>query len=304
MAGMDAGYASREGGGAGTYFEYPRTLGSEGGPDLHWMNFEARDFKSDNLMWSCALYIPPDALNTSFKSGWEGSKLGTLGGVAADAAMMITRPGMTGGAQPGQGAPHQKGTSEIVADVVAAMKKAKGSEKSAQVVGQAAMLKLAANPLMPEGTKTIMERSLGAVLNPYIVASYKGPEDLRTHDFSFKMMPQDSDESHNCLHISRLFKAAMLPSHGGAGDASAPSMVFGYPDHFDIKFFINGDPLAAQNSLFKIGRSVLTSCDLSYTTQDVPLFFEGTQYPVTIDMKLTFMEVEVMYREKVIKEGY
>ena len=81
-------------------------------------------------------------------------------------------------------------------------------------------------------------------------------------------------------------------------------MVFGYPDHFDIKFYINGKELKAQNSLFKIGRSVLTSCDLSYTTQDVPLFFEGTQYPVTIDMKLTFMEVEVMYREKVIKEGY
>ena len=146
MAGMDAGYASREGGGAGTYFEYPRTLGSKGGADLHWMNFEARDFKSDNLMWSCALYIPPDALNTSFKSGWEGSKLGTLGGVAADAAMMITRPGMTGGAQPGQGAPRQKGTSEIIKDVVAALATAKVSEGKGKLTGA---LHLAKMPLLP-----------------------------------------------------------------------------------------------------------------------------------------------------------
>ena len=57
------------------------------------------------------------------------------------------------------------------------------------------------------------------------------------------------------------------------------------------------------NPMFNIGRSVLTSCDLNYTTQDVPLFFEGTQHPVSIDMALSFMEIGVMYREK-IDQGF
>ena len=55
--------------------------------------------------------------------------------------------------------------------------------------------------------------------------------------------------------------------------------------------------------MFNIGRSVLTACDLNYTTQDVPLFFVGTQYPVSIDMQLSFMEIGVMHRGK-IDQGF
>ena len=51
--------------------------------------------------------------------------------------------------------------------------------------------------------------------------------------------------------------------------------------------------------MFNIGKSVLTACELNFDTENVPLFFEGTQYPVTISMKLAFMEVDIMYREKV-----
>ena len=55
------------------------------------------------------------------------------------------------------------------------------------------------------------------------------------------------------------------------------------------------------NPMFSIGRSVLTACDLDYSTESTVLFFEDTQYPVSISMKLSFMELEVMYREKIEK---
>ena len=78
-------------------------------------------------------------------------------------------------------------------------------------------------------------------------------------------------------------------------------MLFGYPDQFTIEYYINGKALqkGVNNPMFNIGRLVLTACDLNYTTQDVPLFFDKTQYPVSIDMQLSFMEIGVMYREKV-----
>ena len=60
-------------------------------------------------------------------------------------------------------------------------------------------------------------------------------------------------------------------------------------------------PKSAYNPMFNIGRSVLTSCDLDYSTESVALFFDGTQYPVSISMKLTFMEIEVMTRQKIEK---
>ena len=52
-----------------------------------------------------------------------------------------------------------------------------------------------------------------------------------------------------------------------------------------------------KNPLFRIGKSVLTACELDYTTQDTTLFFEGTQNPVTVEMKLAFTEINIMYRE-------
>ena len=55
------------------------------------------------------------------------------------------------------------------------------------------------------------------------------------------------------------------------------------------------------NPMFRIGRSVLTACELGFATESVALFFDETQYPVSISMKLTFMEVEVMTRQKVEK---
>ena len=284
-------------GSGSTYYQYPLNLGHGHGTGQHWIEFKAIDFKNKTPNWACALYIPGGALTTSFKAGWEGAKLGMVGGMA-DKAVSLFKKGES------VGSPHGDSNRPLDAtrlqQLVKAQTGATGSEaatvgliKGAQKVG-----------MVVEGTKTLMERAVGAVINPYIVAAYKGPEDLRSHDFSFKMMPENEKESQNCMHIARLFKAAMLPSHDGGDTKSAPSMLFGYPDEFTIDFAINGDTLKKQNSLFRIGKSVLTAVDLNFDTESLPLFFEGTQNPVTIDMKLSFMEVEVMYREKVIKQGY
>jgi len=93
----------------------------------------------------------------------------------------------------------------------------------------------------------------------------------------------------------------MLPSHARADSATAPSMLFGYPDQFEIAFTVNGHemPKSSFNPMFNIGRSVLTACDLDFTTESVALFFDNTQYPVSISMKLSFMELEVMHRGRI-----
>ena len=97
----------------------------------------------------------------------------------------------------------------------------------------------------------------------------------------------------------------MLPAHVGGDNATAPTGLFGYPDEFEISFTVNGTelPKNGTNPMFNIGRSVLTNCELSYTTQDTVLFFEGTQYPVTISMSLSFMEIEIMHRSKIQNKG-
>ncbi len=157
-----------------------------------------------------------------------------------------------------------------------------------------------------ETGKTILQQARGAVLNPYIVAAYKGPSDMREHKFTFKFNPKDSSESRTCVNIINAFKAAMLPSHSGGNNKTSPAGLFSYPDEFVITYYINGEalPTGPTNPMFNIGRSVCTSCEMDYNTEGVPLFFEGTQYPVSMQMGLSFMELEIMHRQKVTKAGF
>ena len=287
---------------ATTYLEYPSTLASKGGTGVqHWISFKAFDFKSKGSQTlDIALYIPSDALQTSYKSSYEAASLGAVGGAAKKAADTFQS---TGGGPPGQGG--GLGGSEGLKLLMKSQAAATGSE-----AGTVSLLKGAekAAALGLGDTKTLMEQATGSVMNPYMVAAYKGPSDMREHKFSFKMLPQSESESKTCVKIVNSFKRAMLPSHKGGDNQTAPSMLFGYPDEFTIEYYIDGRALpkdkdGISNPMFNIGRSVCTACDLNYTTQDVPLFFDNKQYPVSIDMALSFMEIGVMYREK-IDQGF
>ncbi len=263
------------------YLQYPDNLGGEVN---NWVSFEAYDFKSGgNPTLDIALYIPGDGLQTSYKSDYESVSTGRMGQELAKAV-----ESQSGGFS-------AAAFSKQVADMVA------GAVSEGGKVGMIEAGKLADSKLT--GARAIMEQQAGAVLNPYIIAAYKGPTDMRTHDFTFQMLPQSESESKNCVKIAQAFKAAMLPSHSGGQSSEAPSMLFGYPDEFEISYTINGArlPKTDKNPMFNIGRSVLTQCDLDFATESVPLFFEDTQYPVSIEMKLSFMEIEVMYRDKVFK---
>ena len=268
------------------YLEFPSTIG-RGQSDMdNFMMFEATDFKSQQRTLNIALYIPGGALNTSYKSEYESVALGGLGAAASDIAAVVQK-----------GIEKSEFSLTDFTNIAAAQSKALGSEGMKVGVLKAGER---AN-VIQEGAKTIMERTTGAVLNPFLTAAYKGPSDMRTHDFDFQMLPQSIDESKTCMKIVNAFKRAMLPSHAGGDSQTAPSMLFGYPDTFKITFYIGGDPLPTgpENPMFNIGKSVLTGIEMNYDTESVPLFFDGTQYPVSISMKLSFMEIDVMYREKI-----
>ena len=269
------------------YLQYPNTIGQA---VKHWVSFSGYDFKSHQPTLDIALYIPGDALQTSYKSEYESVSLGMMGAAGKEAVSKVM--GMTA-----TDAKPLETINKMVASVQAATK-AEGKTVTA-IEGA----KFASGFKGAAGAKTIMEQQQGAVLNPYITAAYKGPSDMRTHEFSFQMLPQSEQESRVCTRIATAFKKAMLPSHRGGDSQTAPSMLFGYPDEFEITFKVDGKalPESSSNPLFKIGRSVLTACDLDFTTESLPLFFDKTQYPVSIAMKLSFMELEVMYREKIEK---
>ena len=261
------------------YLQYPENLGNEVN---NWVSFSAYEFKTGGLpTLDIALYIPGDGLQTSYKSDYESVGTGRMGNELARAVQ-------------GQSAGFSATAfTDQIKSIIA------GAKSEGGKVGMIEAGKLAEKSL--SGAKAVMEQEAGAVLNPYIIAAYKGPTDMRTHDFTFQMLPQSVQESKACVKIASAFKTAMLPSHGKGNSPDAPSMLFGYPDVFEIEFTVNGDPMPKNslNPMFNIGRSVLTACDLDFSTESVALFFDDTQYPVSISMKLSFMELEVMHRGRI-----
>jgi len=256
------------------YYEYPEYLG-EG--LKHWISFEGFSFNrgvgNGSPTVDIALYIPADALQTSYKSEYTAVSLGQISGRVLEGLQK------TGGGVSMQG-------------VIAATAKGLSSEGIAMGI---------AKKKLGEKGQTIMEQTTGSVLSPYLVAAYKGPTDMREHKFTFKFNPHAVEESMVVTAIINEFKSAMLPSTGGGDNKTSPSGTFGYPDEFKITYYIDGDelPSNSNNPMFNIGRSVLKACDVNYATEGVPLFFEGTQFPVSAEMSLSFMELEVMTREKI-----
>jgi len=259
---------------------YPPGLGND---DLrHWIEFKATKFNSPEQRFECALFIPPDAMTTSYKSEYESTSMG-------EAGLRFLQPG---GTASGKEPTAWTATTDAFS---AGLKSVTNVEKLFQsMVGK-----------VSDGAEKAMAMKKGTILNPFIISTYKGPTDMRDHTFTFKMMPKRKEDSDNITEIVNAFKQSMLPGHQEGASENAPLGMFTYPDEFRIEYYINGKKLPndRKNPLFRIGKSVLTACELDYTTQDTTLFFEGTQNPVTVEMKLAFTEINILYRELAAK-GY
>jgi hypothetical protein len=258
----------------GQLLSWPPGLGND---DLqHWIEFKATKFNTATEMFACALFIPPDAMTTSYKSEYESTAMG-------EAGLRFLQPG---GTASGKEPTFWSATTDALSAAAASF--TNFEKVAANLVGAAS-----------DGAQKAMLMKQGKVLNPFIISTYKGPTDMRDHTFTFKMMPKNPTDSRNITKIVNAFKNSMLPGHDDGASENAPLGMFTYPDEFVIEYYINGTKLPDDNSnpLFRIGKSVLTQCELDYTTQDTTLFFEGTQNPVTVEMKLAFTEINVLYRE-------
>lgn len=126
----------------------------------------------------------------------------------------------------------------------------------------------------------------GLALNPHLAVVFQGVG-FRTHQFSYKMIARNQDESDQIKDIINYFKYAMLPSY------TAGSLAFEYPDEFEIDFAEAVSPY-----LYDIGTCVLENVSVNYNGEGIPLFFENTGAPVSIELSLSFKETEIFTKSR------
>lgn len=141
--------------------------------------------------------------------------------------------------------------------------------------------------------KALSALGTGTAMNPFREQIFKNVEP-RTFDFNYKFTPQSGRESENVWRIIQAFKFHMHPELSDGG------LFYVYPSQFNIAYYFNETP---NFTLFNISTCVLQNMTVDYGGQQFGSFRYKNSYPTEINMKLRFVELETLTKER-IDEGF
>lgn len=136
--------------------------------------------------------------------------------------------------------------------------------------------------LTPAAQKQAIQQ--GIAINPNTAVQFD-TVNLRTFDFSFKMVAESSQEAHQIFLIENLFRKALYPTRQGA--------LLKYPPTFKIQF-LHGDQVNAY--MPRIMESYLVGMNTVYNASSNMYHADGS--PSEVDISMTFQETELITREK------
>ena len=285
--------------GSGDSFTYPMNTN----PGLpHYIRFIAkRSYTSttstrgqDN--GSVVLYMPPDALKTSYSQSIGDVEMGGFiklaSGQDEGAAAALAAGNMSGVAAAAEVIKGKIQSTDKINAVMGAMKAAVGG----------ALKKFGAGSQAGQA----ISKATGQILNPHKAVVYQGPGGFRTFSFTFQLVPKSADEAKEIFNIVKFFKKRMHPGTGaGAGINNISSVTLTYPDEFEIKYYVNKKEVDGSDftkPLFKIHNCFMESLSTDYTTSSLVSFMDDDQ-PLTTTISLGFKETQLLTK-KDIDEGY
>jgi hypothetical protein len=234
----------------------------------------------------------PSNLTVGQGASYSDTELGILGGMAA---------GRIGGAELG-GAASSLGSavSSKIASATAAFKNGGGTDATIKGVAQASPVLAAAGAgaalgglgglLAFGGTAGDAVAGIkvdsGLAVNPHLAVVFEGVG-FRTHQFTYKMIARNQQESDVIKNIINTFKYNMLPSY------TAGTLALTFPDEWEIEFASSLKPY-----LYDIGTCVLENVNVNYNGEGMPVFFENSGAPVSIEITLSFKETQIFTKER------
>ena len=154
---------------------------------------------------SVALYMPPDALKTSYTQSIGDADLGgaisIVGG--GDSNVSIIQNALEGNGELGSltGGQGNAGTGVLGAAKRLGMDNAKAGIATRVQAGLGAL---------SSGLVAGISKATGKVLNPHKAVVYQGPGGFRTFSYSFVMMPKSQKEAEEISKIVKFFKPLKL----------------------------------------------------------------------------------------------
>lgn len=243
------------------------------------------------IITSIVLPIPGN-LQVQYQADYENKSLGIIGGAAA---------GRLGAGSQGAGA-----VSDIAGRIVNKFNTLGVDDQSLTEIGAAGVVTgatalsgkvggalgafiIGAGGISAVTTGTLLQE--GVAINPHLAVVFRGIN-FRDHSFTYKFVARDQTESNTIKSIIEAFRFHMLPSNAIGGSGTTAGLAFDYPDEFEIAF---SDKI--RSNLYEIGTCVLKNMGVTYNGENLPIFFENTGAPVSIQITLQFQEVKLQTRD-------
>lgn len=135
----------------------------------------------------------------------------------------------------------------------------------------------------------------GTSINPRNTNIFKNPN-AREYTFSYKLVAKSLEESISIRQIVNKFRYHAYP------EAGESEVLYSAPDLFKISFKYNRDSDDDRNTyLFHPLPSALTSINVSYNGSSTPTFFQNSGAPVEVTITLSFKEMEIDNKAKLLE---
>ena len=261
---------------------------------LEEYNLATTNLSIDTQLNQVVLYIPPD-VQSSYGATWNAQEFSNTA-VAKIRGGMALRRGDIAGAAAGQ--------LENLGNSIGRMPEMKGADFIRGEIAKTTGETLTRNNLFASAA--------GVVTNPNIELLYDSPQ-MRTIDFTWKLVPNNKDEAEVIFEIVRTFKLCMHPSFGRPGRqqggkvSGAGAVVNTFNDARTKVGFISVPSVC--KFVFMKGNNMhpflpqyktcaLVGVDVNYTS-DNGYVVTRDGYPVSTELRLSFKELKLVYREDI-----
>lgn len=223
------------------------------------------------------LPVPENLVDTT-SLDYSKENLGPAFGVAADLA---SRPGQFDPGALLSRLGNLSITEAISADPASIVAEVLTGTETAQTVAAGAGAQVLQNTLgrLPGATGAISALT-GLSFNPFQTVLFKSPN-FKTHSFTWRLVPKDSDESEELRKIIEMFRYHSLP-----GISSAAGIFFSYPEILEIKLYPN------DSYTYKFKPCVVDSIKINYAPNR-PSFHRVNGAPTAVELSVQLQEIEI-----------
>ena len=299
--------------GVGVNAEYPHSIEFT----ARKRNLSSSNQRASTSLGSVVLYLPADALKTSYSQTFGDADLGAIGAATASidetaAAGVVNQIDRT---LRNVGAGRTDSAIASLSGALAEFKRGAGGVSVGNALAQATVNEALNRPGVGP-IKDALFRKAGRIINPHKAVIYQGPGGFRIFNYSFVMSPESQAEAETIAKIVHYFKYYMHPGIPSSDPSRAninSSVTLSYPEEFKITARVKnvsdagttGEHMSARvKPLFKIDHCFLESLSVDYSTSGGPVFIvDGITAPATTSLTLQFKETVLMTKEK-IREGY